>query len=364
MLDPEYLENLDYNDVVMLYQKLNINITADIIDRLVNMEDITNTTKQEIKKIIETNGQQMFEQALNECASITAERKKAVKIIYENAIKEDMKGYKELFKYRDIPFKLSKNQIQILNQAIQQTNSTLKNLTNTIAFRSKEAYVNAVDNAYMQVVSGAFDYNTVMQKTVKELAQKGVTLRDKAGRNVQLDVAVRRNILGGIQETTNKINRDIEEELGCDGYEVTAHSGARPEHAKAQGKQYALNRKDAKKYGVGLWKDVEDLWNEYNCRHTYFGIILGVSKPMYSAKELDKMENETVTYNGKEIPLYEATQKQRRLESELRNLKRESKLNSYDLETKAKIRNKNAQLNDLCKQTGLDRKYNREKIAS
>lgn len=368
MISPELLEDIDFNEVVMIYNKLNITLTEDIIERLQIMDDITNTTRQELRKIIELNGREIFDKALEECAGISAERKEAVKLIFESVIKEDMKGYEELFEYRNMPFKLSKSQLQILSQAIKQTDKTLKNLTNTVAFRTKEAYVNAVDNAYMQVVTGAIDYNTAIKNTVKEVAAQGITLKDAKGRSVQLETAVRRNILGGVQETTNKINRDIEKELGCDGYEVTAHSGARPEHAKAQGKQYAINKSDAKKYGVGLWKDVEDLWDEYNCRHTYFGIILGVSEPQYTNKELNKMENETVVYKGKEIPLYDATQKQRQLESSLRKMKRTAEIldnsGESNLAERAKIRQLNKQLKDLCKETGLDRKYNREQIAS
>ena len=162
--------------------------------------------------------------------------------------------------------------------ALQWPHQGAKNFTNTIAFQSKQMYVDAIDEAYMNVLSGAFDYQSAISNTCQNLADKGITLKDKLGRDVQLEVAVRRNIMYGIQSTANDINKDLDNYLGCDGYEVTAHTGARPSHAEAQGKQYAINKKDADKYGIGLWSDVSDLWEEYNCRHTYFGIILGISK--------------------------------------------------------------------------------------
>ncbi len=77
----------------------------------------------------------------------------------------------------------------------------------------------------MKAITGAYSYQSAIDDAVKELAKKGVTLKDKVGRNVQLETAVRRNVLAGIQETANNINRDIEDYLGCDGYEVTAHIG-------------------------------------------------------------------------------------------------------------------------------------------
>ena len=78
-----------------------------------------------------------------------------------------------------------------------------------------------------------------MNRAAQKLADKGVTLKDKLGRNIQLEVAIRRNIMTSIHKTASTINRDIEDYLGCDGYEVSAHMGARPTHAQAQGKQYA-----------------------------------------------------------------------------------------------------------------------------
>ena len=255
----------------------------------------------------------------------------------------------------------------ILNQGLKQTNKTLKNFTNTIAFQSKQAYVDTIDEAYMKVVSGAFDYQSAISTACQELAEKGITLKDRLGRNVQLEVAVRRNVMSGIQETANNINKDIDEYLGCDGYEVTAHTGARPSHAEAQGKQYAINKNDAGKYGIGLWSDVSGLWKEYNCRHTYFGIILGVSEQVYTNKELNEMQNATVKFNGKEMPYYEGTQKQRQLENAIRKQKRAvqtlEKANVDSTVSKRKLAKLQKQYTDFCKETGLEKDYGRIKVA-
>lgn len=365
MLTPEYLNLLEFNDVVQLYNKLNIDLTADIIDRISAMEDISVTAKNEMKILIERNGEEVFYEALEKTSMITAERKQLLKKMFSDMASEDMQGYKELYLYRDKLFKLSERQYRILNEGLRATDRLLKNLTNTIAFRTQQAYVEAIDEAYMQTVTGAYSYTNAIQNTVQKLADMGITLKDKAGRNVQLEVAVRRNVLAGIQSTANNINRDIEKELGCDGYEVTAHIGARPTHAEAQGKQYAINKEDSKKYGIGLWSDVSDLWEEYNCRHTYFGIILGISEPVYTDKELNEYKNATVEWNGKKIPYYEATQKQRQLENAIRKQKRTvqilEKAGKDTTMANAKLRTIQKKLNDFCKQTGLDKDYSRTK---
>ena len=367
MLSPDYLNLIEFNDVVQLYNKLNISIMADIIERVSKMQNITSTTKRQLKILIQTNGTEIFNKALKETSMLTAETKTALRLLFEDMAKEDIQSYKELYQYKDKPFKLSASQYKILNTGLKQTDKLLKNLTKTIAFQSQQAYVQAVDEAYMKVVSGAFSYDKAISTAVQQLADKGIQLKDSLGRNVQLEVAVRRNVMSGIRETADNINKDIEEELGCDGYEVSAHSGARPSHAKAQGKQYAKTKRNAKKYKVGFWGDVKDLWEEYGCRHTYTGIILGVSEPVYSNKELKKLREETVILDGKKIPLYEATQKQRQYENAIRKQKRIvqtlEKAKQDTTEQKAKLRKLQTEHTNFCKETGLEKDYGRMKIA-
>ena len=367
MLSPEYLNLIEFNDVVELYNKLNIEITADIINRVSQMQDITETTKKQLEIIKQTNGLEIFNKALEETSMLTAETKKALKLLFEDMAKEDIEGYKELYEYRDKPFKLSDSQYKILNQGLKDTNRILKNFTNTIAFQSKQAYVEAVDSAYFKVASGAFDYATAIHAACQELANKGITLKDRLGRNVQLEVAVRRNVMTGIQQTANNINRDIEEYLGCDGYEVTAHMGARPSHAEAQGKQYAKTHNSKVSKDYPLWSEVEGLWSEYNCRHSYFGIVLGISEPVYTSKELKEFREATVTWNGKKIPYYEATQKQRQLENAIRKQKRTvqtlEKANLDNKLEKGQLTQLQKKYNDFCRQTGLEKDYQRLQVA-
>ena len=367
MLTPEYLNDIEFKDVIRLYNKLNIEITADIISRISIMDDITAVSKEQMKILLQTNGTEIFNEALEKTSLLTRETKNALKLLFKNKAKEDMQGYEELYEYREKPFKLSETQYNILNQGLKQTNKTLKNMTNTIAFQSQQAYVNAVDEAYMKVISGAFDYTSAINTAVQQLADKGITLKDKLGRNIQLETAVRRNVLSGIHKTANNINRNIETELGCDGYEVTAHLGARPSHAEEQGKQFAVSKKDASKYGLELWSDVAELWEEYNCRHSYFGIILGISEPVYTNNELEKLKNATVTLNGKQVPYYKATQRQRQFESDIRNTKRSiqtlDKAGIDSSNQRSKLRQLQMKQTAFCKETGLEKDYSRMKIA-
>lgn len=87
--------------------------------------------------------------------------------------------------------------------------------------------------------------------------------------------------------------------------------------------------------------------------------------PNYSAQDLKEINSKTVEYNGQRMSLYDASQKQRANEREIRALKREQAglegAGQDTSEVKAKIREVQARQRDLCQQTGLRRDYFRER---
>ena len=105
MLSPEYLEEIEFNKVVDLYEKLNISIMADIIKRVSQMQEITVTSKEQLKILIQTNGIEIFNKALEEASMLRGETKNELKLMFEQMIKEDMEGYKKLYDYRNKDFK-------------------------------------------------------------------------------------------------------------------------------------------------------------------------------------------------------------------------------------------------------------------
>lgn len=365
MITPEFLESLDYSELVMLYSQLNIELTQDIIEQIENGKDISEMSKSEFNKFVEGIGAIIFASALLKISKLNTSVKKELKNTYTEMAKDNMKSYKKLFEYRGLKYEVSNDQLKILNRAVKKSSTELANFTKTIAFSSQKLYVEAIDKAYLDVLTGK-NYINAIEDTVRDLAGKGITLTDSAGRQVQLEVAVRRNVLSGIKQTADDINKIIERKLGCNGYTVPAHSGSRPSHAEAQGKQYAITRSNAKKYNVGFWGDVKHLWKEYNCRHTPTGIILGISEPLYTDEELEELKNAKVTYKGKKIPEYEATQIQRRLEREQRNLKRQieplkrENEDVKDLENRLKAKRK--EYRSFCNETGLTPQYERTKV--
>lgn len=373
------LEDKDTKILTEPYTELDIKIIQDIIDRIVEIGDLSLLNQIELNAIKEKDRKEIFQKTLEEVGFLTAYMNGATKKIYNDYAHYIIKTNKDLLKYNKIKTKLNPVQLDMLNSGLKETQTTLKNLTGTVAFASETTYVEAVDKAYLDVKSGKRTFEEAVYDTYKDLAQKGVKLTDNSGKKVQLETAIERNLRAGLQNTANRIDDNLFNDAEWNGYEVEAHSGARPTHAIAQGRQYALTQEDAIKYGVDWWYDilpgtdkpVAELWNDYNCQHTYQKIKLGQAVPNYTKKELRKMKNASVDYNGEKMSLYNAKQKQHYYESKIRNTKKAiqscSKSNdSKVLRTKESLekslKNYQNKYRDFNKATGLSPDYTRTRI--
>lgn len=147
-----------------------------------------------------------------------------------------------------------------------------------------------------------------------------------------------------------------------------AHSGARPEHALWQGKVFSRSGTHPKYpdfrsstgYGTGPGL------GGWNCRHSWFPFFEGISDPAYTAAELDEMSAKKYTYNGEKLTEYEAAQKQRAIERNIRRWKREYKaMEAAGLDTSeaaAKLKRWQDKQKDFISQTGLKRQTEREQV--
>lgn len=217
---------------------------------------------------------------------------------------------------------------QILEATVKQAQDDLLNITQTIGFvgpdgnvrQLTQAYQQACDFAFQKVSTGAQDYVSAVREATANLAMKGIrTIDYESGVHTSLEAAVRRNIMGGMGIMQEQISQHNHDALGCDGWEISAHHASAPDHEPHQGKQYTdeeytrLNNSLVRRIGT------------LHCGHAAFGIILGVNSPQYTPEELEEMRQkneEGITYEGKHYTMYEATQRQRKLESAARNRKR------------------------------------------
>ena len=182
-----------------------------------------------------------------------------------------------------------------------------------------EAYDKIMDFAFAQTFSGTTDVNTALRRATKELVKRGVrTIPRKNGSNVSIEYATRSYVMNRMGAMTNAVQQMNHDKLGCDGWEISAHSGPAPDHAPIQGLQYP----DAEytKLNSGLARAIGTL----QCKHIAWPIRMGRDKPVYTKQQLQRMleENEAgVLYEGRRYTLYEAGQKQAELEAHIRNIK-------------------------------------------
>ena len=233
---------------------------------------------------------------------------------------------------------------QVTDAAVKLARRDLTNITQTIGFAVGKrgesltsAYERAMDFAFMQVSTGAADYNTAIRRACAGLVRDGIQQIDyESGRYATLEVATRRNLMSTMGNAVNKITKRNHDDMGADGWEIDAHSNSAPDHEPIQGKQYSdaeferLNRSLVRPIGT------------LNCGHNASPIILGASEPQYAASELRKMRTDNakgVTYEGREFAsMYEATQYQRRIERAIRTQKRRMWTATPDNEQDEKIR--------------------------
>lgn len=259
-----------------------------------------------------------------------------------------------------------------LAAGMKKTGLLFENLTRTTASTATRQFQAACDAAYMQVTSGAFSPAEAIRNSVRKLAAQGIRTveyhnGDITTRTENIDVAVRRAVLTGVNQTTAELQLAANAELGLDLVEVSAHAGARPTHAEWQGKIYSLSGKsekyedfyEATEYGTGAGLC------GWNCRHTFYPYLEGTPR-VWSADELEKLNEADIEYNGEKMTEYQASQIQRYYERQIRRWKREQKaMKAADLPTAdsdRKLAEWQYRLNDFIRQTGFKKQYDRLRV--
>ena len=326
MLTPEQIEGFRLA-AGRLIDPVNTYLLKDIARRIQEAGKLTSTAAYEAWQVEWLGkGRKELERELSQLLGVT--RREARKLLRSAA----RYGYDTtLSRYPGhlVPFDTNQAIQQIVSAAVTLASDELKNITQTKAILMVDpygryqtlpkAYCACTDYAFQQVFTGAADYNTAIRQACAGIAKHGVSIAYASGVHTSLEAAVRRNIMGGLGLMTEQISRQNHDDLGCNGWEISAHANSAPDHEPIQGRQYSDKAYDT--LNNGLVRRIGTL----NCGHVASPIILGVNSPQYSAEELEKFrqDNEAgVTFDGKHYTGYEATQMQRRLERAIRAQRR------------------------------------------
>lgn len=311
------------------YRNLELRIMEDIVRRIKKTGEITSTADWQINRLkILGYSSEDIENAIKD--TLNASYPEMFEL-YDKIVELEYVRDKDVYEQVNaqyIPYEENEQMQQNVEAIIRQSKGELENITGSLGFYLDyngrkvltplaEVYTRYLDTACYEIVSGAFDYGSVLRRTVTQLTNSGLRKIDYAsGRADRVDVAARRAVLTGVAQICGKMSNYNAEKLGAEFFEVDWHSGARPTHAVWQGRVYSREQL----YSVCGLGTVTGLLG-VNCYHMYFPYFPGISTRNHTDEWLDEQnrkESIPKEFDGKEYTLYEAKQRQRQMEVAMR----------------------------------------------
>ena len=308
--------------------------------------------------------------------------------LLDDVVERNQKYYTELIDLAHITQPETLVSVEDTWAIYEQTKQTLRNITRSMGFLvdagrtmlpPAKAYQWALDNAVMQVQSGAINYNQAIKTAVKQLADSGLKVVDyESGHRDQIDVAARRAVMTGVNQICAKYTEQSAQYLETPYFEVSAHAGARDKpgpspwssHKDWQGKVYSIRAGDIypniyEVCGLGAVDGLEGA----NCRHRRNVWVEGVSERTYTDEQLQHIDDGLgCEYDGKKYTAYESTQMQRRIERTMRKQKRlktayeAAGLTGDAITANIKLRRLNAKYKAFSAAAGLPEQRERMKV--
>ena len=329
MLAPDYLDHAP-DRLVLLFQQVEDDILRDVARRISKMEALTPTANWQLWRYEQTEA--LRQDVVKKLARYTGRSEAEIRRLMQEAATRAMENEDEIYYHygkEPTPFSENATLQALLNAGYQQTAGTFHNLTATSANTVRGQCEAALDRAHLKVSSGAFDSKNAVKSAVDSLADTMKYVTYPTGHTDTLEVAARRAVLTGVNQTGAKLQVARADEMGVEFFETTAHGGARPSHAEWQGRQF--HRGGAVDYMGKHYPDFEAATGYgtgaglcgWNCRHTFFAIFpeLG-APPAWTQESLEALNARDIKYNGGRYTRYEISQMQRARERTVRKYKR------------------------------------------
>lgn len=380
---PDLLDALP-EELAELFRALEITLLEEICSRLKAADELNEVTVQDIQAL-RSHGIDLksIEEAISKTAGIS---KQKLNSLLNDVVERNQKYYTEVIDLAHVTQPETLVDAATVDAIKRQTHDTFRNLTASMGFlegntmlKPARAYQWALDNAEMQIQSGAISYNQAIKTAVKQLADSGLKVVDyESGHRDQIDVAVRRAVMTGVNQICAKYTEQSAQYLETPYFEVSAHAGARDKpgpspwssHKDWQGKVYSIRAGDIypniyEVCGLGAVDGLEGA----NCRHRRNVWVEGVSERTYTDEQLEHIDDDLgCEFDGKKYTAYEATQMQRRVEREVRRLKREKSaykaagLREEEQTVNIRLRRLNAKYNAFSAAAGLPEQRERMKV--
>ena len=365
MLTPDQLDALPRR-FVQLWQQVEDDILQDIARRMKSLgelDPLTPTAIWQALRLAETRA--VRSNTVATLARYTGKSRAEIKRLLETAGAQTLAADDAVYTAAGLdppPVNQSPALLNLLNAGYRQTCGTWQNLTATTANTVTGAFEDRLSRAWGLVSTGALDYSTAIRRTVDDLADTMPYITYPSGHTDTLEVAARRAVLTGVNQTCAKLQLKRTEEMGCEFVEVTAHEGARPTHAVWQGRVY--HRGGAVVQDGERYEDFETATGYgtgpglcgWNCRHNFYPFYPGISVRNYTDERLAELDARNIPYGGGLYTRYEITQMQRAMERRVRKYKRrylaETAAGVDASQSAAKLKAARQQLSAFLEETG------------
>lgn len=363
MLPPSYLDAMP-DAFVQLAQQVEDEILQDVARRIGKMGTLTETADWQLWRYQQTEA--VRENVVKLLAKYSGKSEATIRRLLKEAATEAMEREDAIYYHYNLeptPFEESAALNNLLNAGARQTCGTWRNLTATTANTVSGAFERTLDVAWGKVATGAFDYKTAVKQAVDSLADEMPEITYPSGHTDSLEVAARRAVLTGVNQTAGKLQEARMDEMNVEFVETSAHGGARPSHAEWQGRRF--HRGGAVDYLGKHYPDFEQATGYgtgaglcgWNCRHTFFAVFpeLG-APPTWTEESLQELNARNIEYNGKLYTQYEVNQMQRARERNVRKWKKrylaESAAGSDTTDSAVRLKAARQSLSEFAKATG------------
>lgn len=329
MLPPSYLDAMP-DAFVQLAQQVEDEILQDVARRIGKMGTLTEKADWQLWRYQQTEA--VRENVVKLLAKYSGKSEATIRRLLKEAATEAMEREDAIYYHYNLeptPFEESAALNNLLNAGARQTCGTWRNLTATTANTVSGAFERTLDVAWGKVATGAFDYKTAVKQAVDSLADEMPEITYPSGHTDSLEVAARRAVLTGVNQTAGKLQEARMDEMNVEFVETSAHGGARPSHAEWQGRRF--HRGGAVDYKGRHYPDFEAATGYgtgaglcgWNCRHTFFAVFpeLG-DPPQWTQEQLRELNARNIEWNGKKYTAYEISQMQRARERNVRRWKK------------------------------------------
>lgn len=407
MLSDEMLERV-VERLTARIDEANEYIVKQMGKTIKQIKTVTPSEAHRLEQILKYGGD--YDKIKRKLAQVTKLNLKDIEKIFEEVAKKDYNFSKQFYEFRDkkfIPYDENEPLKAQVKALAAETGKEYVEMTKTSAvgmvledtkgkkkFKSLDkAYNDMIDTAVMSVTQGKTSMGDEIQRLVKKIGGNGLkSINFENGRTMRLDSAIKMQMRGAIRNLHNEIQQKVGEEFGADGVEISVHLNPAPDHAEVQGRIFSTVRpsKDEKSEFEKFQTDEDCVdvtgrkfpaefdnhdrrsISEYNCYHYVFAVVVGVSEPEYSDKQLQEIidkSNKGFDYKGKHYTTYEGTQLQRQIETEIRRQKdiqimaREANEPDVIEEAQDKITKLTRKYKEVSQAAGLPTKANRLRVS-